>query len=115
MCKFISNDSIIGNFVIAAVEKDCYKVEMQKLYDFDDLLSNKFEIYDYYSNFDLIRIMDFVESYPSFVESVDEQYFYISMHRKDKSRFLEILVRHFRFGIEEEVVKEMKSVLSNIL
>lgn len=43
MCKFISSDSIIGNFVIESLEKNNYKIEFEKLYDFDEQLSRSLD------------------------------------------------------------------------
>lgn len=115
MCKFISSDSIIGNFLIEAIEKDDFQIELKKLYDFDQQLSKKLEKHNYYTNFDLLRVSDFHENYPFIIESLDNEYFHIYKDVSNKDDFRSMLVRYFRLGMPKIVISEMKSISQTIL
>lgn len=115
MCKIISSDSIIGNFVIEALEKDDFKIDLEKLYDFDEQLSANLEKHNYYTKFDLIEVIDFSENYPFLIESLDNDCFHIVKNIGDKARFQSMLLRYFRFGMPKIVIDEMKSISQAIL
>ena len=115
MCRFISGDSIIGNFVIESLEKDNFRIEFEKLYNFDRQLSVKLAEYDYYTNFDIIKVIEFKENYPFLIESSDDKCFYIKKNIEDKNQFYSILVRYFRLGMPKIVINEMKIVSQDFL
>ncbi len=112
MCKIISSDLIIGNFVIESLEKDDFKIEFEKLYDFDDKLSSNLEKYNYYTNFDLSNVIEFKQNYSFLIESYDDECFNVV---KDIENFQSLLIRYFRLGIPKFVIDEMKRVSKSIL
>lgn len=114
MCKFISSDSIIGNFVIESLEKNNYKIEFEKLYDFDEQLSKNLEAHNYYTNFDLVEVFDFKEQYPFLIESLENECLNIVQDIERKS-FQASLIRYFRLGMPKIVINEMKSISQMIL
>ena len=115
MCKFISSDSIIGNFVIESLEKNDFRIELEKLYEFDEQLSKKLVEYNYYTNFDLVKVADFTESYPFLVESLDNECFHIVKDIQNKDNFHSLLIRYFRLGMPKIVINEMKIISQTIL
>lgn len=115
MCKLISSDSIIGNFVIESLEKNDFQIELQKLYDFDEQLSERLEKHNYYTNFDLQRVLDFKDNYPFLVESMDNKCFSIVKETEKKDEFYSMLIRYFRLGMPKVVIREMKIISQTIL
>ncbi len=115
MFKFISSDSIIGNFVIEAVAKKDFQIEITKLFDFDKQLSNSLRQYNYYTRFECVKVWDFHENYPFFVKSVDDQYINIINDLPNMESFQASLIRHFRIGMPKIVVDEIKLISQNIL
>lgn len=114
MCKFISSDSIIGNFVIESLEKNNYKIEFEKLYDFDEQLSRSLEAHNYYTKFDLVKVFDFKEQYPFLIESLENECFNIVKNIEIES-FQATLIRYFRLGMPKIVIDKMKSISQRIL
>ena len=115
MCKFISSDSVIGNFVIESLEKNDFTIELKKLYDFDTLLSEKLITQDYYTKFDSGRIIDFKENYPFLVESLENDCLHIVKDIENREVFNSMLVRYFRLGMPKFVITQMKVVSQTIL
>ncbi len=115
MCKFISSDSIIGNFVIESLEKDDFSIELEKLYKFDDQLSRKLVEHNYYTNFDLVKVNDFKENYPFFIESLDSECLHIVNDINNRDKFQSLLIRYFRMGMPKFVINEMKIISQMIL
>lgn len=114
MCKFISSDSIIGNFVIESLERNNYKIEFEKLYNFDEQLSRNLKAYDYYTKFDLVKVFDFKEQYPFLIESLENECFNI-VNNVEVESFQATLIRYFRLGMPKIVIDEMKSISQMIL
>lgn len=115
MCKIISSDLIIGNFIIEAVAKNDFKVEIGAIQKFDEELSQRLIKYDYYTNFSMTSVACFAEYYSFLIESLDEQYIKILNDEANEDRFAQKLNRYFRFGMPRIVIDEMHSVLQNLL
>ncbi len=114
MCKIISSDIVIGNFVIEAVEKDDFEIELKKIYDFDTKLSKELIKHDYYTKFDPINVIEFQENYPFFIKSINESLVCVDDSNK-KDYLMNMLIRYFRIGIPKIVAQEMKTISQTIL
>jgi len=115
MCKFISSDSVIGNFVIEILEKnDDFRIELTKLYAFDAQLSERLKEHNYYTKFENRRVLDFKDDYPFFIESLDKECFSI-VNSEKKPELKSMLIRYFRVGLPKIVIEEMKTVSKTIL
>lgn len=115
MCKFISSDSIIGNFVIESVEKDDFQIELEKLYIFDKELSKRLKKHNYFTNFNVKEISSFKDNYPFIIKSYNNESFSIIQRIESKDEFHSMLIRYFRLGMPKVVINEMKQVLKTIL
>lgn len=114
MCKIISSDIVIGNFIIEAVEKDNFEIELNKIYDFDTKLSEKLMKHNYYTRFDSINVIEFQENYPFFIKSINERFVCVDDSKK-KDEFMNMLIRYFRIGIPKIVAQEIKTISQTIL
>lgn len=72
MCKMISSESIIGNFLLAALEKGDDRINVDKLFMFESLLGSNLNHLNYFTCLNYMNILDFAEDYPFFVKSVNE-------------------------------------------
>lgn len=115
MCKFISSDIVIGNFVIEAIAKDDFCIEIEKLYSFDKRLSESLQEYNYYTRFDDMRLLDFSVNYPFFIKSIDQKYINILNEAENKEDFIKLLIRYFRLGMPKIVIDEIKLISQRIL
>ncbi len=111
----ISSDVVIGNFVIEAVKKDDFKIELSKLFSFDEELSKSLKQYDYYTKFTPEKIHDFQKNYPFFIASIDDNALTIATDAKHSKEFLLLLIRYFRIGIPKLVVSEVEATSKDIL
>ncbi len=114
MCTLISSEVIIGNFLIEAVEKNDYKIEIQKLYAYDKELSKQLKSHNYYTKFTPDKILAFQDNYPFFVTSVDNDFLNI-VKRDNEKQFVTLLTRFFRLGLPRLVVEEMKKTSKAVL
>lgn len=115
MCKIISSDSVIGNFVFEEVEKERYEIEIDELLKFERELSKKLKKFDYYTNFSKRCIINFMESYPFFIKSVSENTITINQDVFQHEKLFSKLERYFRLGIPQVVVNNMTEVYQNIV
>ena len=115
MCKFISSDTIIGNFVIESIEKNDFSVELQKLYSFDKELSGRLAQHNYYTNFNVKDVSCFRDQYPYLIESSSGDGFRIAQKIGSQDEFRRMLIRYFRYGMPKVVINEMKQTLQIIL
>ena len=114
MCTLISSEGVIGNFLIEAVKKNDYKIEIKKLYAYDKELSKQLKMHDYYTRFTPEKILAFQENYPFFVTSVDKGFLNIVKRENDEKQYVTLLTRYFRLGLPKFVVEEMEKS-SNIV
>lgn len=115
MCKMISSETVIGNFIIEAVEKEDFKIEISKLFEFDTKLSQILTKLDYYTNLNTLKIVEFAENYPFFVKSVDDGYLNIVNEAKDNKVLTNKLERYFRFGMPKSVIDQMQNTSKALL
>lgn len=115
MCKIISSETVIGNFIIEAVEKEDFKIEISKLFEFDTKLSQILTKLDYYTNLNTLKIVEFAENYPFFVKSVDDGYLNIVNEAKDNKVLTNKLERYFRFGMPKSVIDQMQNTSKALL
>ena len=115
MCRFISSDVIIGNFIIEAVERNKFSVELQKLYSFDKELSGRLAQHNYYTNFNVKDVSCFGDQYPYLIESSSGDRFKITQNIGSQDEFRRMLIRYFRYGMPKVVINEMKQILQIIL
>lgn len=115
MCKVISSDSIIGNYVIESIENNDFQIELQKLYDFDKKLSEELEKHNYYTNFDLKKVMDFKDNYPFLVESINDESFKIIDTKEKNDELCWLLKRYFRLGMPKIVINNMTKIFKLVL
>lgn len=114
MCTLISSEVVIGNFLIEAIEKNDYIIEIEKLYAYDKELSKQLKIHDYYTKFTPDKILAFQDNYPFFVTSVDNDFLNI-VKRENEKQFVTLLTRFFRLGLPKLVVEEMKKSSKAVL
>lgn len=115
MCTMISSDVVIGNFVIEAVKKNDYKIELNKLYNFDEELSKRLKQYDIYTKFTPEKILDFQENYPFFIESIENNSLRVATDADHSKEFLRLLIRYFRIGIPKLVVTKVEATSKDVL
>lgn len=108
MCKIISSESVIGNFIIEAVAKEDFQIKISKLFEFETALSQMLTKLDYYTNLNTLKIVEFAESYPFFVKSIDEGYLNIVNETKDNKVLTNKLERYFRLGMPRVVINQMQ-------
>ena len=60
MCKMISSESIIGNFLLAALEKGDDRINVDKLFMFESLLGSNLNHLNYFTCLNYMNILDFV-------------------------------------------------------
>ena len=89
MCKMISSESIIGNFLLAALEKGDDRINVDKL-------------------------LDFAEDYPFFVKSVNEINVCMT-DSYDQYVLSNKLSRYFKMGLPKVVINEMQTVSQKVL
>lgn len=64
--KMISSESIIGNFLLAALEKGDDRINVDKLFMFESLLGSNLNHLNYFTCLNYMNILDFAEDYPFF-------------------------------------------------
>lgn len=114
MCKIISSDAVIGNFILESVERNNFSISIEKMISYDEELSQKLRAYDYFTRFDFDEIIDFRDNYPFFVKSVESNYIKILDETEDTRKLINQLKRHFRVGMPTLVINEMISVSKSI-
>ena len=97
MCKMISSESIIGNFLLAALENGDDLISIEKLFKLN-----------------YMNILDFAEDYPFFIKSVNEINVYLT-DSCDQCALSSKLNRYFKMGLPKVVIREMQVVSRNIL
>ena len=60
MCKMISSESIIGNFLLAALEKGDDRINVDKLFMFESLLGSNLNHLNYFTCLNYMNILDLV-------------------------------------------------------
>ena len=57
MCKIISSEAVIGNFILESLERNYFTVSIKKIVEYDNILSQKLESYDYFITIELDDFM----------------------------------------------------------
>ena len=114
MCKIISSEAVIGNFILESLERNYFTVSIKKIVEYDNILSQKLESYDYFTKFDFDEILNFKYNYPFFVKSIEPDYINFFDEVEDRMRMINQLKRHFRIGMPTLVVNEMISTSESI-
>ena len=115
MCKIISSDVVIGNFLLEAIERDTFNVLIEDMVIYDEDLSWKLNKYNYFTRFDYEKVLDFTENYPFFAQIIESNYIRIMNKMNNKDKLREQLGRYFRIGIPTLVVNEIRSVSDSVL
>ena len=114
MCKMISSESIIGNFLLAAVEKGDDRINVDKLFMFESLLGSNLNHLNYFTCLNYMNILDFAEDYPFFVKSVNEINVCMT-DSYDQYVLSNKLSRYFKMGLPKVVINEMQTVSQKVL
>lgn len=114
MCKIISSDAVIGNFILESVERDNFDVSIEKMFNYDEKLSKELKTHNYFTRFNYDEILDFSENYPFFVKSVESNHIKIFDEMNNKTTLINQLIRYFRIGMPKLVVDEIVSVSNSI-
>lgn len=114
MCKMISSESIIGNFLLAAVEKGDDQINIEKLFKFESLLGSHLNRLNYFTCLNYMNILDFAEDYPFFIKSVNEINVCMT-DAYDQCVLSNKLNRYFKMGLPKVVINEMQTVSKNVL
>ena len=115
MCKTISSEAIIGNFMIEMVEKNNFEMQIDNLIVFEKKLSKQLKKHEYFTKFDFIQILDFKENFPFFVDNIDENFLIIKQNDQDSIKLTTQLSRYFRLGMPKLVIDEIKNISREIL
>ncbi len=111
MCKMISSDAVIGNFILESVGRKQFYISISKMMEYDELLSRNLRAHDYFTRFDFDELTNFVINYPFFVESIESDV--VKIFNKTDN-LVHQLNRHFRIGMPTLVVEEMISASKSI-
>lgn len=114
MCKIISSESIIGNFLLASVELGNYQVNIDNLFAFEKLLDSNLKQLNYFTCLNYMNILDFAEDYPFFVKSVNESCVHLT-DSFEQNVLSNKLNRYFKMGLPKIVIDEMQTVSKNVL
>lgn len=114
MCKNISSESIIGNLILAVVEKGADQIEIEKLFKFETNLRSNLNRLNYFTSLNYVNILDFADDYPFFVKSVNDSNVYLT-DRYEPHVLSCKLNRYFKMGLPKAVINEMKTVSENVL
>jgi len=111
MCRIISSDNVIGNFIIEAIENNKFEFSIENIIHFDEIISINLREHDYFTGFNYNKIWDFQENYPFFISEIEEDLIKINYdtNKQNKSQLIEQLKRYFRFGMPKTVIDEMIS------
>ena len=110
----ISSESIIGNFLLAALEMGDNQVNIEKLFMFESLLSTQLNRLNYFTCLNYMNILDFAEDYPFFIKSVNEINVFLT-DSYDPYVLSNKLNRYFKMGLPKVVINEMQAVSKNVL
>lgn len=114
MCKMISEESIIGNFLLAAVENGVSQIEVEKLFRFEMLLGTNLDKFNYFTCLNYMNILDFAENYPFFIKSVNEKNVQLT-DSFGQDVLSNKLSRYFKMGLPKTVINEMQTASKNVL
>lgn len=114
MCKMISSESLIGNFLLASLEMGNHKIEIDELFAFESNLGSHLNHLNYFTRLSYSNILDFVDDYPFFIKSVNESSVSLT-DSYDLAVLSNKLKRYFKMGLPETVIKEMQAVSKNVL
>ncbi len=114
MCKIISSEVVIGNFLLEAVERNTFDVSIEDMVIYDEKLSEQLKEHNYFTRFNFEEILDFKDNYPFFVQGIQSNYIRIMNEMDNKTKLKEQLGRYFRMGMPTLVVNEMISASKSI-
>ena len=109
MCKIISSDAVIGNFILESLERKYLSSSINKIVEYDKALSQKLESYNYFTKFDFDEVLNFNYNYPFFIKSIETDHIEFLDKSDDISSVINQLKRYFRIGMPTIVVNEMIS------
>lgn len=109
MCKCLSSNVIIGNFMLESLQINKFQIDFKELYNFDKQLSTKLLEYNYYSRFCINDVISFCNQYPFFVDSLDNSNIYINNHYE----VYPLLIRYFRLGMPKRIVDSIRIVFKD--
>lgn len=114
MCQIISSEAVIGNLILESVERNLFSIPIDKIINYDELLSQNLEENEYYTRFDFDEILDFIDNFPFFVYPIESEF--LSIHKvANNTTLINQLTRYFRIGMPTPLIKVMKSVSRSIL
>jgi len=114
MCKSISCDVVIGNFIIEAVIRNRHEVSFNDLIIFNNQVNDSLKQLDYFTKFSINGIFEFEDDYPFFVASSNDNGLEIKV-KPDKIPVIQMLERHFRSGLPNNVITEFITASNKIL
>lgn len=110
MCKTITSEIIIGNFIIDSIknkkEVKSNVLEISNLINFEKRLSDALTE-DYCSEFTLSDLFLFQQNYPFLLEKIDDDNLYIIDTVKNDD-VLKQLNRYFRIGVPSKIIQKME-------
>jgi hypothetical protein len=114
MCKSISCDLVIGHLIIEAVERDYDQISFDKIYKFDELISDALRKKEYVTRFSSSSLSDFQDNYPFFISSIGNECIKLVNFESNKESIMNRLIRHFRIGVPNTVITELTTVSNAI-
>lgn len=114
MCRVIDSEIVIGNFLIESANKEILDIDIDKLLEFNSILSAKLSEIDFYSGLSNYLVNDFIESYPFFVDAVDETHLNIKSE-KPQAQIIDSLTRYFRYGVINDIVDKMHDSFDELM
>ena len=115
MCKIISGDAVMGNFILESVRRNNFDISFEEMMKYDEKLSEKLKEHNYFTKFNFDEILDFTENYPFFVQSIESNGIKIVDEIGNKTNLMNQLIRYFRIGMPMLVVNEMITASKSIL
>lgn len=114
MCRIISSDAVIGNFILESVTRGKYNISIETMIAYDEKLSESLKEHNYFTKLDFDEILDFTENYPFFVKSMESDCIRIVNELDTKKKLINRLMRHFRIGMPQLVIDEMISASDSV-
>lgn len=111
MCKLISAEIVIGNYILDAISNSMgsrvvEKISISKLIDYDEKLSDLIG-QGYFSKFNTNEIFEFQYNYPYIIRNINAGEMDLSINEGTVDSFKNRLERYFRMGLPSNIVEAM--------
>lgn len=115
MCKILSSEVVIGNFILDSLNQGKINIDLKDLIDFDSKLSTLLIAKNYFTHFNINSVFDFQINYPFLIDAIQENSLCLKSIDNNIEQIKILLTRYFRMGLPNTVILDMKKAYEEVL